>query len=250
MKNKRASAAKRASKHRFARNVLRDFEKGFFYLQAAYTFAENSAERDHAMERAKSCWFGFAIMLQLGAATHCDGDLAKFLRVIAEASEGKFSGGTRDAMIAEACDRAVWNGKRKDEREAREHPLSREILDEIAGPDLRILLFPGERPTLSERTLPRRLRAMGRDWTKKPGRPFGKRNAGTAATKKSPLTAQEKMKIRELEWSIPKAQIEREIGKRFQRTDDGDYVAVDITQKNYHGIQSWTAKSRGKKIAR
>ena len=65
------------------------------------------------MERAKSCWFQFAIMLQLGAATHCDGDLAKFLPVIAEASEGKFSGGTRHAMIAEACDRAVWNGKRE-----------------------------------------------------------------------------------------------------------------------------------------
>ena len=130
----------------------------------------------------------------------------------------------------EAYKKAVLTGKRYNDRTPDDlHTFPSEISDALV-----VVCTVMGLPKPHERTLRRSYEALGIPLSpQKRGHPRGKKNATartkseTAATKKSPLTPKEIQTIRDLEWSIPKAQIEREIGKRYERTGSGEYVAVN-----------------------
>jgi hypothetical protein len=222
---KPTNGAKQVSERRFARNTVRELLEGWFCFLAADTFPKGSDERRRCMERMNHHYSQFVTMMLLGASIHRAGSLAKFMPVITDAisvmfDKGKLRGAMRGAVIDEAYDCAIWKGKRKDERSGREHILLSELLDEV--------------PTENERTLRRWVEAGGRRLTKKPGlhpnRNSGPRSKHRVSARKQSanlLTAAEKKVIRWHEsdgWQH--TAIEDVIGKRYKRTDDGDYVTA------------------------
>ena len=147
----------------------------------------------------------------------------RFLRMIADAFDGKLRRAKYDPAISEANWRARINGKRKQERSHPWRPLFSELNDAMAS----VLTEIGYKNGPTPDGLRRRHEILGYSLSKKQGRHRGEKPKPTGQSKDTkPLTAEEKKTIRDLEWSIPKAQIEREIGRPYKRTDDGDYVAV------------------------
>jgi hypothetical protein len=183
--------------------------------------AANLAKLDAALKTAIAVW-----------CTHisCNLDIApKFLHMVADALEGKLHGAKYDALIKEAYHEAANKGKRKDERNFPFRPLFSEFYDAL----LSVLKKKGykddEMP--DEDAMRARLKLLGYLLSKKQGRHRGEKNATRTDSKtvaaKSPLTSKEKKEISDLEWSgVKHAVIEDEIGKRYKRTDDGDYIAV------------------------
>ena len=150
-------------------------------------------------------------------------ELQGFLRMIADAFDGKLRPAKYDPAISEANWRARINGKRKQERSHPWRPLFSELNDAMAS----VLTEIGYKNGPTPDGLRRRHEILGYSLSKKQGRHRGEKPKPTGQSKDTkPLTAEEKKTIRDLEWSIPKAQIEREIGRPYKRTDDGDYVAV------------------------
>jgi hypothetical protein len=129
------------------------------------------------------------------------------MHLVADALEGKSPLSKKDEEKLDAYDKAIRAGKRKSERPFFFFPFPSEVHEQL----------PAKRKDASKRKI------------------------------EQPLTPEEKATIRDLERSeCTHATIEREIGKRYRRTDNGDYVAV---KENGEGPVAKRTKKPNKKEA-
>jgi hypothetical protein len=162
-------ARERVLERRLAHSIARDFQHGDKWFLKAGKAAENSDEQLRAFEIARNHWFSTCTMI-------CSLGAAKWLRLVADALEGKLHGAKDDEAIEEAVKKAVCDGERRHERDLIFFPFASELYDafkQIVAERWQRTRKPSRVP--HKDALIRRAKILGHGLSKKRGRPHKKR---------------------------------------------------------------------------
>jgi hypothetical protein len=161
-------AEKKSREKRIRRDMARGVAgqiKTLLNFQGLPESAANLAKLDTALKTASAIWISH-IGCNLDIAPH-------FLRMVADALEGKLKGARYDDAIWKAYCKASDTGKRKHERNFPSRPLFSELYDAL----IIVLKEMGFKDAPTKDGLRHRLQILGWLMSKKQGRPLGKKNA-------------------------------------------------------------------------
>ena len=161
------------------RNALTAFGRARFGRAA-------DSDEKRAMNDVKKSWFLAGLLISCGYPDPAEFDPAKFLRLVAEALDGKFHVAKYDDAIHEAHRRAVRTGKRRDERDSILCPFPSELYDAFKQ-NVAEQWERTEKPSRvpHKDAMIRRAKILGYDLSEKPGR---HRKTFEVGCRRSPLS--------------------------------------------------------------
>ena len=177
--NKRAR--ERVAERRLAHHIARDLQRGDEWFLKAGKAAEDSREQRMAFEMAGNHWYRVCMQI-------CGFGATKWLRLVADALEGRLHGAKFDEAIEKAVIKATRDGARRNERELNIFPFPSEVYEAFKQNVTEQYKQTGKSSRVPVKdALIRRAKILGHRLSERPGR-HRKKNATASNHSKTVAT--------------------------------------------------------------